>query len=350
MKGIVLRFAILIFSIASIVGLGITIRAQSSDQNYPTAVTTNEINGVIKARDIGDPRLTTYFYEFDGVQGDIFINVVSKNLTGDIDIFAVDGLRPLAKMVIYAETDPSETGRLVYLRKPERLLLRVEGRSPNDDAATFRIKFGGSFVALAPRKTEDVPKVEETGADNRRVRVNSVGTIIKVPPKPQPTRKVEVPRTDNSTVESEGRKRTTQANRGETPTTETTEPPSRKPVLVVEDNLKPAAPVENTVDSTEAKTTEAKPGANKSTSPPRTVFTGRKPPVKRPLSEEPKEKAADPLANVRLVVELKDGSVIEKPLNEVMRFAVTGGIITVVGKDGSVKRYSMVDVAKVTIQ
>src|ERR1039457_6516096 len=111
MKSIVLKFNALVFAIALMAGLGITIRAQSSDQNYPTAVTTNEIHGVIKARDIGDPRLTTYFYEFDGVQGDIFINVVSKNLTGDIDIFAVEGLRPLAKMVIYAATDPSETGR-----------------------------------------------------------------------------------------------------------------------------------------------------------------------------------------------------------------------------------------------
>jgi hypothetical protein len=350
MKGIVLRFAILIFSIASIVGLGITIHAQSSDQNYPTAVTINEIKGVIKARDIGDPRLTTYFYEFDGVQGDIFINVVSKNLTGDIDIFAVEGLRPLAKMVIYAETDPSETGRLVYLRKPEHLLLRVEGRSPNDDAATFRIKFGGSFVAVAPRKTVDVPRVEETGTDNRRVRVNSVGTIIKVPPKPQPTRKVEVSRTDNSTVDSEGRKRTTQANRGEMPATETTKTPSRKPVVVVEDNLKPAEKAETAATSTTGKVTEPKPGASKGAPPPRTVFTGRKPPVKKAPPEEPKEKAPDPLANVRLVVELKDGSIIEKPLNDVMRFAVTGGMLTVVGKDGSVKRYSMVDVAKVTIQ
>jgi hypothetical protein len=255
---------------------------------------------------------------------------------------------------------------LVYLRKPEHLLLRVEGRSPNDDAATFRIKFGGSFVALAPRKTEDVPKVAETGADNSRVRVNSVGTIIKVPPKPQPTRKPEVARTNSSPVEStskgtgktqtsrldttESRKGTTQANRGETPTTESTETPSGKPVVVVEDNLKPAEPVDKTATSTAEESTEPKPGASKGTPPPRSVFTGRKPPVKKAPPDEAKEKAADALANVRLVVELKDGSIIEKPLNQVMRFAVTGGMLTVVGKDGSVKRYSMLDVAKVTIQ
>ena len=65
--------------------------AQSTDQNFPTPVTTNQILGTIKARDIGDSRLTTYFYAFDGEQGDIFINVVSKNLSGDIDIFIVDG-------------------------------------------------------------------------------------------------------------------------------------------------------------------------------------------------------------------------------------------------------------------
>src|SRR5215207_4877356 len=56
------------------------IRAQSINQNFPTPVTSNEISGTIKARDLGDARLTTYFYAFNGNQGDIFINVVTKNL------------------------------------------------------------------------------------------------------------------------------------------------------------------------------------------------------------------------------------------------------------------------------
>ena len=60
---------------------------------------------------------------FDGEQGDIFLNLVSKNFNGDIDVFMLDGLRPLTKMVIYSDLSENETGRVIYLRKPEKLLL-----------------------------------------------------------------------------------------------------------------------------------------------------------------------------------------------------------------------------------
>ena len=101
------------FAAAAILLLGsISSIAQSSDQNFPTPLTTNEVDGVIKARVIGDPRATTYFYAFDGGQGDIFINVVTKNFSGDIDIFSAQAMTPLAKMVIYPESGASETGRL----------------------------------------------------------------------------------------------------------------------------------------------------------------------------------------------------------------------------------------------
>ncbi|HEX3102239.1 MAG TPA: hypothetical protein VHQ01_10620, partial [Pyrinomonadaceae bacterium] len=61
--------------------LAFSVKAQSSDQNFPTPITSTELTGTIKARDIGDSRLTTYFFAFDGEQGDIFINVVTKNLS-----------------------------------------------------------------------------------------------------------------------------------------------------------------------------------------------------------------------------------------------------------------------------
>ena len=117
--------------------------AQSTDQNFPTPITSNEINGTIKARDVGDSRLTSYFYAFDGDQGDIFINVAIKNFTGDIDVFTAEALRPLTKMVIYADTDQTETGRLIYLRKGERLILRIEGRTP----MTTRRRFASNLAA-----------------------------------------------------------------------------------------------------------------------------------------------------------------------------------------------------------
>src|SRR5829696_5743898 len=80
----------------------LAVNAQSTSQNFPTAVTSNEISGTIKARDIGDARLTSYFYTFNGNQGDIFINVVTKNLDGDIDIFTADNLRSLTKVRVFS--------------------------------------------------------------------------------------------------------------------------------------------------------------------------------------------------------------------------------------------------------
>jgi hypothetical protein len=116
--------------------------------------------------------------------------VVTRNFSGDIDVFTADALQPLTKMVIYADAGINETGRVIYLRKGARLVLRVEGRSPNDDPASFRIKFAGSFVALAEQKTESAPSITSSAQpDETGVRVNSVGTIIAIPPKPKTIRK-----------------------------------------------------------------------------------------------------------------------------------------------------------------
>src|SRR5687768_18386389 len=94
--------------------------AQSTRQDFPTPATTNEIAGSINARDIGDSRLTTYFYTFNGDQGDLFINIVTKNFTGDLDVFTAATLRPVTKIVIYASDTENDTGRAVYFRQPEK--------------------------------------------------------------------------------------------------------------------------------------------------------------------------------------------------------------------------------------
>ena len=166
MKAIEMRISGSIFVTASILCFiaifFISASGQSTVIDYPTPVYTNEIRGAIRARDIGDPRLTSHFYTFLGSQGDVFLNVVTKNFSGDIDVFLAEGLKPLTKIVVYAETAESETGRVVYLRKPEKLILRIEGSSPNDDPATYQIKFAGSFEASKdPMPQEpDLPKVD----------------------------------------------------------------------------------------------------------------------------------------------------------------------------------------------
>jgi len=315
-------------------------QAQSSDQNFPTPVTTNEIAGTIRARDIGDARLTTYFYAFNGSQGDVFINVVSKNFAGDIDVFTADGLRPLTKMVIYPDASSTETGRLVYLRKPEKMLLRIEGRSPNDDAASFRIKFGGSFVALAPQKADDGPRIESSETIESGVRVNSVGTIVEIIPKPPKTKKAATEIAESTTPPKEKKAESE-------PVAEKTEPAPVKTEEAKTDDTKSETVFENAA----AKVTVAPPKTAAKRPPRTTAQTAKatKAPPKK-TANPPVEKKSDPLASIRLVVQLKDGDVIERPMSEVSRFGVEKGILTVVLKDGTVAKYSILDVAKVTIE
>ena len=64
--------------------------AQSIRQDFPTPITSNEIIGKLPARDIGDARLTSYYFTFNGVQGDVFVNVQTTNFNGDIDIFTAE--------------------------------------------------------------------------------------------------------------------------------------------------------------------------------------------------------------------------------------------------------------------
>lgn len=353
-RSILLPLAVILFSICVLPAA-----AQSTNQSLPTPVRTNEINGTIRARDVGDPRLTTYFYTFNGTQGDIFINIVTRNFNGDIDIFTVEGLRSLTKIVVYADSPDTETGRLIYLRKPEKLLLRVEGRSPNDDAATYRIKFAGSFEAIKGGPDEPGPEMPEIKAENESgVRVNSVGTIIEVIPKPKPTPKETVAKVEekkDTPVEPE-KPADVNADKPEDPEkervskpevviTENIPPPAKKitpPKRVTRKPVrKPAKPAETA--ATEPVTTETEPAV-----PARTA---RKKPPSKPKTDAPKEPPSpNPLENIRLVILFKDGKTIERPMSEVIRFNVDKGILTVVLKDGTIARHSLLDVEKVTIE
>jgi hypothetical protein len=361
--------------------------AQSTDQNLPTPVSTNQLSGEIKARDIGDSRLTTYFYVFNGNRGDIFVNVVTNNLNGDIDIFTSEGLRPQTKITIYADASDSETGRVIYLRKPEKLILRIQGRSPNDDPATFQIKFAGSFepiTAIAETDTPELPEVKSTAQGP--VRVNSVGTIIEATPKPTPVALPETPETEANAevdaVDPVAEPDPTEENpTAETDTdTETaevkkTEPEAKispvfDPTKKVEDILKeasadkipPVMKTDKTGDVPEtpvAETDEPKEvtvGITEKTAETSAVVT-----IERVAEDETVEIAdqpveteetetVDPLANIFLRVELKDGRKFERPMNEVLSMNVIKGILTIVTNDGKIQEFSILDVLKMTIE
>jgi hypothetical protein len=353
--------------------------AQSVDQAYPTAVTENQISGRIKARDVGDPRLTTYFYTFNGRQGDLFVNVVTKNLSGGIDIFEADGMKTLTKILVYADLGPNETGRVIYLRKPEKLILRVEGRSPNDDAAEFQIKFAGSFEAAIPSTDEPpVPKVSDAALQtDSGVTVNSVGTILAVKPKPTP-----VPKSANAetTVAEEKRvkvkppeemKPEPSAEKSETETVpaEKSETAEAKPEPVVKTEAQPKTTARTKPpkasrrtrtqpakknEETAAKPEEAaaKPEAAPETNEPKEAKNASdtaRPPKVVVTDNLPKPKA-DPLANVTLVILMKDGRRIERPMMDVLRFTVDHASLTIISRDGKINKFPIADVASVGIQ
>src|SRR5947209_7800043 len=136
----------LIFISAILIALWAEISyAQSTDQSLPTPVLSNEISATIRALDLGDPRLTRHFYAFEATPGDLLITVNSRNLNGDVDVFTAITFRPLMKISVYANTIPPEVTKSIYFRTRQILILRVEARTPNDDAGAYRITFGGSF-------------------------------------------------------------------------------------------------------------------------------------------------------------------------------------------------------------
>ena len=361
-------------------GLIVSANAQSTNQSSPTLITTNEISGRIPARDLGDARLTAYFYTFDGKQGDVFINVVTANFNGDIDVFTADNLRPLTKITVYADSPNSETGRVVYLRQPVKLILRIEGRTPNDDAATFQIKFAGSFApSTAIAETDAAPEVKSNNETD--VRVNSVGTIIEIKPKPTPTPKPVVakvektpktkkpkvvaevkPETENkppvAAEQNDVKEITPQETIAETETKPTAPPETivenePKKDENLEESLIPTVVVaEETIkkDDETVKKADAEKKDKVKTEAEKEEPVAAKEPEKKKKSNAVKPVPSAALENINLVILFKDGSKIARPMSEVLKVGVDKGVLTIISKDGATGRYSILDVEKMTIQ
>lgn len=323
-----------------------SVSAQSINQNYPTPVSSNVLNGTIAARDIGDARLTTYFFTFDGSQGDVFINVKTENLDGDIDVFTRDNLRPLTKITVIADPATGETGRVIYLRKPEKLILRIQGRTPNDEAATFNLRFAGSFVAVQPATGNDLSGLPEIRTESQTdIRVNSVGTIIEVKPTPRQTvAQTELP---PENVPKNEAKAEAAAAAAKTNARKRAVRPARKPARKT---------VESSAATVNSETSDASDKNKEPEKPPvKNAAPGNRRRAERNAagknsSENKKASEPNPLENVRLIIELKDGTKIERVMSEVLRVGVDKGTLTLITKDGRISRYSILDVSRMTIE
>jgi hypothetical protein len=302
--------------------------AQSSDQLFPTPVLTNEINGSIAPRRVGDNRLTRYFYTFNSSQGDLFVNVVTQNFNGDIDIFIAESMQAVGKIVVYSDTSRNETGRLLYFRKPERLLLRIEGRTPNDEPATFRIKFGGSFAASTDSGKDAVEAPTLQRPTTGRVEEKVVEKVAETPSRTtvRPISKTAT-KADVSTAGSE-KIPEPKPIRGRTP------PKRQSSVTVAKEPVNPVSQTSSSKDGFEKKTS---PG---NAAPAPAVLFGAK-------KTEP---APDPLSGVIMRIELRDGKVVENRMSDVLSFGFDRGQLSVRLKDGKVFRYALLDVAKFSIE
>jgi hypothetical protein len=320
---------------------------QSTDIAWPSPVRSNEIRGTIPARDLGDPRVTDHFYAFTGTPGDVLITVDSRNLNGDIDVFTFTGLRPLLKFTIYAESSSPVT-KSIYLRQREDLILRVEGRTPNDDEATYGIHLGGSFEPitsgpLAEHEDALKPTTAAIASSKGGRRVSSVGARIEEPrtevaetPTPEPT-PIEPSEAEPKIATA---KPTTRGSRSRRPAARRTRPAARpKPAAKPkpeETSEKGETESKSAPESTETETpATAKPPTRRAKSARRAA---KPPPVQEPEDSGP-----------RLVIETSDGTLVDRYMGSVRRVTVENGQVVVVGKDGKIQRIPLASVVRMTI-
>jgi hypothetical protein len=333
-----------LFLLAALAGYA---KAQSTDIAWPSPVRTNDVRGTIPARDLGDPRVTDHFYAFIANPGDILITVDSRNLNGDIDVFTSSGLRPLLKFTVYAGSSSPITKSL-YLRRQENLILRVEGRTPDDDDAVYRLHFGGAFEPITSGTlVEHEDALEQTTAtassNSGERRVSSVGARIDEPPaqvaetptaepspiaplEPEPKAAAAKPAPRNTRPRGTVARRTRPAR---TPRPKPADAP--KPDETVSEGETGERPTESS--ETESPSVPARPARRSRGS------RATKPPAPQETED----------SGPRLVIETSDGTLVDRSMGGVRRVTVENGQVVVIGKDGKIQRIPLASVVRMTI-
>ncbi len=309
--------------------VSVTVRAQSTNIDFPTPIVANEISGTIEPRDLGDPRLTRHFFYLTGTPGDLYLSVESSNLNGAVDLFTASGLRPLTKLSIFAGISTTSTTKSVYLRRSETLIVRVEARSASDEAGNYKIRLTGSFEPIAdvgdsPENIEPVV-TSQRGKNTRRV--NAAGALIK---EDEPVASVTTPAVEKSSDPLVEEKK---AEKESEPASES-EPPKTTPVK----KTRPAKAKPAPRNTRKKSTTTAKKKVEPATATTSTAET-----VPPPTPAEPEQ-------NPRLIIETRDGMRVERYMSEVRRVTVERGQLIVITKDGKVERRPMSSILRMAIE
>jgi len=151
----------------------LAVAGQGTDVSSAVRVVAPNIVATISPRVAGDPRTTEHFYRIKVLQGDLYLNVVHRNFKGDVDVFSGDGRRPLSKMTILESAEQREIGRVIFVRSPGELIVRVEGRALGEALGEYRLKLGGSSfprstgeeTAEFPVKAHQEPKAESISGE-----------------------------------------------------------------------------------------------------------------------------------------------------------------------------------------
>jgi DNA polymerase III gamma/tau subunit len=251
--------------------------------------------------------------------------------------------------------------RQVYLRIPSRLILRIEGRTPGDDPASYTIKFGGVFKSIAAsavKRNPGDPKVSGNEASEGAVaRVNSAGTIIeeiRQPPTPEPPKETgkntakekAKPATTVDTRSKSVSKPAVAANTGKPKTTAQEKPKTDLSVKKIESE-KTAAKTKTPVEKpkTGAETAKSSSSAKKL---PENKTDESKPKPTSAVTKPPKN-VSDPLAKLELVVDMKDGRKLKYAMNDVLRVNVDRSVVTIILKNGDIERLSLLEIEEMKI-
>ncbi len=323
--------------------------AQSPDQSLPTGVLTSEINGRIPALDLGDARLTRHFYAFEGTPGDLLITVDSKNLNGDIDVFTAMTFRPLMKTTLYANSQSAEITKGLYLRTRQILILRVEGRTPNDEEGTYHVRFGGSFAPFSggiPVAENSEPKLDTSAPNRDGRRLSSVGATIAQPVIEKPAVPTGPTVVEQPKETAESKKAAAEKEQTNPTTTAKPKPARASTARNSRGRPRPSRPKPAPAETGAAKTSEPKTEENtKEVSTAGAEKSGATEPSKS--ETKPQE---IPITGPHLIIESKDGTKIDRPMSTVRRVVIEGGTIVVVLKTGRIERIPMSGVVRMAIE